>query len=187
MPFQIEIAQVSDLQDIANLHNALVLKRNKTQSVRGFFLMDTSEEALASRLGRNDCLFLVAKFQGLLASYLIASKSAEHLDRLSWLVPDAKYLLDGRYHWHVDQIATAAPFLGKNYASTLYSELAKHNQNGPISAYVATAPFNNEVSLKFHLRLGFQKVAVFESSSFLGIPHYKSVLLLKNQAHNHET
>ncbi len=187
MPFRIEIPQVSDLQDVVNLHNALVLTRSKTPSMRGFFLMDTSVEALASRLGRNDCLFLVAKSQDLLAAYLIASKSAEHLDRLSWLVPAARQLLDERSHWHVDQIATAEPFIRKNYASALYSELAKHNQNGPISAYVATAPFNNEVSLKFHLRLGFQKVAVFESSSFLGIPHYKSVLLLKNQAHNHET
>jgi ribosomal protein S18 acetylase RimI-like enzyme len=169
----------ADVQKIVEIHNSLVIRDKCDKPLRGFFLYDMDMKDIVAQMNRPDRLFLVAKDQGKIAAYLIAKKEVDQLDRLQWLYTDARTWINNSKHWHVDQVATADEYARKGWARALYGELERRTQNGPLSCYVATHPYRNEASLEFHSRLGFQKIAQFESPSFLGIPDYKSVLLLK--------
>jgi ribosomal protein S18 acetylase RimI-like enzyme len=179
IPFGIFDMEEVDVQKIVEIHNSLVIRYKCDKPQRGFFLHEMDMKDVIAQMNRPDRLFLVAKAQGQIAAYLIAKKEVDQLDRLQWLYPDARNWISDSKHWHVDQVATADKFARKGWARALYGELERRTRNGPLSCFIATHPYRNEASLKLHSRLGFQKVAEFESPLFLGIPNYKSVLLLK--------
>ena len=171
-------ANASDYTRISELHNFWALQNLSGNLQNGFLLLETSPEKIKS-LSTGDNILLVACVGDAVVGYVLAVQKPEMLDQLNW-IENLNDIICNQKHYHVSEMAVASDCIGHGVGKALYSELFKLTKSVHLSAYVATQPYNNQASIKFHERLGFRKIATFSANEFCGLNHYSSNLYFFN-------
>lgn len=168
-----------DFPRIAELHNLWFLPNLRGEADQGFLLLETSPRQIRA-FDTEENSILVACIADKVAGYLIATGMPEMLDGLKWQ-ENVATSISSTGHRHVKEMAVDPDLTGRGLGKSLYEHLLSRPDNLHFSAYVATGPLRNTVSIGFHKRMGFRAVATFAAREFCGIQGYSSMLFFKEK------
>lgn len=161
-------AQLSDLEQIIEICAANLVENNQKKfsaedfSRRGFLLKKlTFDAAQEMILNHENYIFLVAKNDEEILGYVIAFDARNVADQglnQSLELPEIKQI-DGKILYY-SQIAKkpSAKNIGEKLTLAMIDEANKRNYS-QIFCKIVHAPFRNQKSIDFHLRLGFKMIA----------------------------
>ena len=179
---QIRKAEIPDAEAISQIHNLWTIdpaSPSGDAASKGFLLGSTSPKEVAIQLQDAAQYTLVADIDRRVVGYLVAHQQCPEVDSVVWRISSWKPLLTDPRHFHINQVALDPTCLRRGVARQLYQRLGEYNDRGPLSCYVASTPFDNQVSLAFHLSLGFSVAGDFSAGEFYGFKNYSSHLLIK--------
>lgn len=175
-------AHASDLRRIREIHDMHVLRDGETHDGGGFLLEPVTVDLLQTRLENPDReIFVVEDSRGEILGYadVTVHVPRHDLDDLHWHETKTETLFHEGTHCHIQVVAVDAAIAGRGVGRLIYQTLAERYPEKVFSAFVVRRPVDNQRSMRFHSRQGFEEAAVLRRPSFCGLRHYESRLLVR--------
>ncbi len=177
-----------ELKPAASCEYELISEINKDnldpKKNESFIISELSEATIKEKIGDGH-QFLVLRFKGenQILGFIELSNavSKEVLNNTSWndCVDKSIFVENNEKVKYIERIIVKKEFKGNKIGTALYHKLFENFESYIFYAFVIEKPFKNNISMRFHKKLGFNNVGVFKAENYCGFKNYQSILFLR--------